>query len=255
MNMDAINEFADVVYKQRRFLELCFERDSYYEDIAPASWKRRDNYRRGWTSQDKNRYEHRVVVWLESKDCPAPSTAGLGWDKRRRLGTRVSTSLRLFRFETAVEAKRRLAILFCKSHSEYAEFEPPIIQRMSRIHLDLLSAIRHNDTNGELLISDEWNDAMRELTRIARSIHVVESPSNLPKIVGDDIIEFKGKLHSVTDEARRLFHALIASHPKPIFASHLDPPIRVHRVKGGLPKELKSIVKSAKGGGTRLNID
>lgn len=73
-----------------------------------------------------------------------------------------------------------------------------------------------------------------------------------------DVKESKVRLddtwYEVTPDAARLFDVCVNSHPKPVFASHLEGDIRPNRIKESLPRQLKAIFHSVKGQGCWLEI-
>ncbi|QDU47371.1 hypothetical protein Mal52_59000 [Symmachiella dynata] len=61
--------------------------------------------------------------------------------------------------------------------------------------------------------------------------------------------------YEVSPNAALLLNECVKSHPKPVFASHLDGDIRPKRVKESLPRQLRSLFRSEQGRGCWLEIE
>jgi hypothetical protein len=99
---------------------------------------------------------------------------------------------------------------------------------------------------------------LRELAVELETVQASAALQNLRDRIEVNVVESKVRLddtwYNVNSDVAVLFDAIINSHPKPVFASHLDGDIRPDRVKKSLPRPLKAIFKSAKGRGCWLEI-
>lgn len=160
--MNAPREFAETVWRQFYFLRDCRELDDYYLNQVQSKWKPRET-RRGWTRQDIRRLEQ-----FHSAVETNPPIVSIYTGKP--CSTRVSTALKLWRFDTICDIKRRNAICFCQQNPEFGIDEPAIIQRMAKIHREALRCIRSGYDAGEAAIKNEWEECYRELERAVKAI-------------------------------------------------------------------------------------
>ena len=113
---------------------------------------------------------------------------------------------------------------------------------------------------------DSWRDEAAKplcdyLRKLADEMATEPSPPppepSRPRIevnVKESQVRLDDTWYNVKPDAAVLFDACVNSHPKPVFASHLDGDIRPKRIKESLPRQLKAIFHSVKGQGCWLEI-